>query len=221
MTGVDAALLAWMVVVGMDLVSVGQFMLSRPLVAGLVAGAIVGDPVAGGTVGMVFELFALDVMPIGAVRYPDYGMGAVVAAVVVAGAPFELVVGVGVLAGLVVAVAGEIGSHLVRRANGAATAMVADRIAEHGASAVTRLHLAGLARDGIRAVTVGAAGLVLARSVRAWFGIDAQTALLLALVMVGCALGTAAAGSFRVSGTREHGGWLVAGLLVGVGIALL
>ena len=42
-----AVLWMWGTVVGLDLISVGQFMLARPLVAGTVAGMIVGDPVAG------------------------------------------------------------------------------------------------------------------------------------------------------------------------------
>ena len=56
-----------------DLVSVPQALISRPLVAGCVAGWIAGDVEAGLRAGVLFELFALDVLPIGAVRYPDYG----------------------------------------------------------------------------------------------------------------------------------------------------
>jgi len=48
-------------VVGLDLVSVPQAMLSRPLVAGTVAGWLAGDLEAGLAVGVLLELFALDV----------------------------------------------------------------------------------------------------------------------------------------------------------------
>ena len=61
-------LIVWGTVVALDLVSVPQALLSRPVVAGSVAGWIVGDPVAGLRVGVLLELFALDVLPIGAVR---------------------------------------------------------------------------------------------------------------------------------------------------------
>ncbi|MBA3761296.1 MAG: PTS sugar transporter subunit IIC, partial [Gemmatimonadales bacterium] len=67
------SLLVWGTLVGLDLVSVPQAMISRPLVAGTVAGWLVGDVEAGLRIGVVFELFALDVLPVGAVRYPDYG----------------------------------------------------------------------------------------------------------------------------------------------------
>ncbi len=63
----------WGTVAGLDLVSVPQFMVARPFIVAVVAGAIVGDPLAGARIGIVLELFALDVLPIGAARYPDYG----------------------------------------------------------------------------------------------------------------------------------------------------
>jgi len=80
-------LVGWGTLVALDLVSVPQAMLSRPLVAGTVAGWIVGDVEAGLRVGIVLELFALDVLPIGAVRYPDYGPATVVGVALAAGAP--------------------------------------------------------------------------------------------------------------------------------------
>jgi hypothetical protein len=73
-------LLLWGTLVGLDLVSVPQAMISRPVVAGTVAGALAGDVEAGLRVGILFELFALDVLPVGAVRYPDYGPATVSAA---------------------------------------------------------------------------------------------------------------------------------------------
>ena len=44
----------------------------------------------------LLELFALDVLPIGAVRYPDYGPATVAAAALAAGAPWELGLGLSV-----------------------------------------------------------------------------------------------------------------------------
>ena len=73
------ALLAWATLVGLDLASVLQGLFNRPLVAGAVAGAIIGDPEAGLRIGAALELFALDVLPIGASRYPDYGAATVAA----------------------------------------------------------------------------------------------------------------------------------------------
>ncbi len=58
---------------GLDLVSVPQAMLSRPLVAGFLGGMVVGAPVQGLAVGALLELFALETLPVGAARYPDWG----------------------------------------------------------------------------------------------------------------------------------------------------
>jgi len=91
-----ALLVLWGTLVALDLVSVPQAMLSRPLVAGTVAGWILGDVEAGLRVGVVLELFALDVLPIGAVRYPDYGPATVVGVALAAGAPWEFGLGVSV-----------------------------------------------------------------------------------------------------------------------------
>ena len=99
--GTVLLLLVWGTLAGLDLVSVPQAMLSRPLVAATVAGAILGDVDAGLRVGAVLELFALDVLPVGAVRYPDYGPASVGAAAISAGAPWELSLGVAVGIGIV------------------------------------------------------------------------------------------------------------------------
>ena len=92
-------LVVWGTVTALDLVSVPQAMLSRPLVAGTVAGWLAGDIEAGLRVGVLFECFALDVLPIGAVRYPDYGPATVVAAALAAGAPWEFGLGIGAALG--------------------------------------------------------------------------------------------------------------------------
>src|SRR6266699_2448819 len=58
---------------GLDLVSVPQAMIARPLVAGPIAGAMLGDVVTGLELGVLFELFQYDILPMGATRYPEYG----------------------------------------------------------------------------------------------------------------------------------------------------
>ena len=61
-------LLIWGMFVGLDLVSLPQMMIARPLVAGTVAGAILGDIPTGLKLGVVFELLQFDILPVGAVR---------------------------------------------------------------------------------------------------------------------------------------------------------
>ena len=86
--------------------SVPQAMLARPVVAGAVAGWLAGDVEAGLRVGVLFELFALDVLPVGAVRYPDYGPATVAAVALAAGSPWQFALGVSAALGLVLAVLG-------------------------------------------------------------------------------------------------------------------
>ena len=73
------ALLGWGTLVGVDLVSLPQMMIARPLVAGTIAGAILGDIPTGLKLGIVFELLQYDILPVGAVRYPEYGPATVAA----------------------------------------------------------------------------------------------------------------------------------------------
>ena len=80
---VVGSLLVWGTIVGVDLVSFPQAMLNRPLVAASVTGFLIGDLEAGLRIGLLLECFALDVIPIGATRYPDFGPASVVATAVV------------------------------------------------------------------------------------------------------------------------------------------
>ena len=100
-----ACLLGWATLTGLDLVSWPQGLLARPLVAGTVAGLLLGDPLAGLQVGTVLELFALDVLPVGAARYPDYGAAAVAGTLAASAQPSDAF-GLGVGLGLILAVVG-------------------------------------------------------------------------------------------------------------------
>ncbi len=214
-------LLLWGTVVGLDLVSVGQVMFARPLVAGTVAGMIVGDPVAGGTVGVVLELFALDVMPVGAVRYPDYGIGAVAAAATAAGAPGALGTGVAVCVGLGVAYLGEVGIRVVRSRNTEDMRRNRAALEEGDESVVIATHLRGLLRDTLRSVAVTAAGLLLAAAAYRWAQVTVRGAVLVTIVLVGAAIGAAAAGGMRLSGRGLALRWFGLGMAAGVVLVVM
>ena len=64
----------------LDATTVGQFMLSRPLAAGLLAGWVAGDPMAGFLVGVVLEIYLLVAFPVGGARFPEGATATVVAA---------------------------------------------------------------------------------------------------------------------------------------------
>jgi PTS system mannose-specific IIC component len=65
-------------VLGLDVVSFPQAMISRPLVAATIAGILVGQPKSGLLIGAALELIALETLPFGASRYPEWGSAAVV-----------------------------------------------------------------------------------------------------------------------------------------------
>jgi PTS system mannose-specific IIC component len=216
-----ALLIIWGTLVALDLVSVPQAMLSRPLVAGAVAGWIVGDLEAGLRVGVVLELFALDVLPIGAVRYPDYGPATVVGVALAAGAPWELGLGLSVGGALILASLGGWTLMVVRRWNARAIQRQAAALAAGESGAIRRLQYAGLARDGARGAVLTALGLLAAWVLARWLTLDRGTAIGLTLVAVGTGLAAAANGAVRSAGRGARLKWLVAGALAGTLVAVL
>lgn len=211
-------LLLWGTWVGLDLASIAQVMINRPLVAGTIAGAILGDAQTGIMVGVVLELFALDVLPFGAARYPDYGLGAVAAAAAAVGAPapglFGL--GLGVVVGLVVAYAGEIGIQLVRGRTSAEVRRHRTALEAGDLSTIYRVHLRGIGRDALRATVLTALGLGLAGIARFAHPTTVRTVVVLSAVATGVGLGTALLGGVRMArGSRSSWTWLATGIVAG------
>ncbi len=141
----------------LDATSVGQFMVSRPLVAGTLAGWWLGDPVLGLEIGAILELFHLAGVPAGGSRVPESGPASAVAVGVgiSAGGPAGLALGL--VAGLVVSEVGGITiglqRHLVSRLVG--------RIEAGSVTApkLTAVHLSSMLLDFARGVVVTAVGL--------------------------------------------------------------
>ena len=71
-------------VAGLDVVSFPQAMLSRPIVAATIGGAFMGAPIAGLVAGAVLECLALESLPVGASRYPEWGSASVIAGAIAA-----------------------------------------------------------------------------------------------------------------------------------------
>jgi mannose/fructose/N-acetylgalactosamine-specific phosphotransferase system component IIC len=214
-------LLLWGTLTGLDLVSVPQAMISRPLVAGTVAGWLAGDLEAGVRIGVLFELFALDVLPVGAVRYPDYGPATVSAVALGTGAPWELGLGVSAALGLVLAVLGGWSLQVVRRWNARAIQRRAAALAAGESGAIRWLQYGAILRDALRGFILTLLGLVLASTITESVRLDRQTAVAFTLVAIGSALAAAASGAFRSSGRGPRLKWLLAGLGVGVLMAVL
>jgi len=127
-------------------------MISRPIVAGPLAGLLLGDPQAGMTAGVLLEILSLHQLPIGANRHWDTGPAAVSAA-----AAMTLSVGV---VGLVIAVGfgvlvGWVGSwtvHALRRVN--ARLVVDERDRRTLPRELSVRHLSAMGLDLVRAAAL-------------------------------------------------------------------
>jgi mannose/fructose/N-acetylgalactosamine-specific phosphotransferase system component IIC len=214
-------LVIWGTLVGLDLVSVPQAMIARPIVAGAVAGWLAGDVEAGLRVGVLFELFALDVLPVGAVRYPDYGPATVAATALAADSPWQFALGLSAALGLAVAILGGFGLQAVRRANARAIQHHSAALAAGESGAIRRLQYGSLLRDALRGAGLTAFGLASAWALGRYAWLDRSTALGLTLVAVGCGLSAVIGGALRSAGRGPRLRWLGAGALAGLIAAAL
>ena len=213
------ALIVWGTLVGVDLVSLPQMMIARPLVAGTVAGAILGDIPTGLKLGVVFELLQYDILPVGAVRYPEYGPATVAAVATAHASAGVLGLGLGALVGLVTGLVGGLTINLLRRVNSRIVHAAAAQLESGDPSALVRVHVGGLLRDALRAALVTMIGLALAWLARPLLAgvLTVRGAVLLAVATVATALAAGGAGTLRLVGRGPNLAWFAAGL--GGGIA--
>ena len=212
------ALIVWGTLVGVDLVSLPQMMIARPLVAGTVAGAILGDIPTGLKLGVVFELLQYDILPVGAVRYPEYGPATVAAVATAHASAGVLGLGLGALVGLVTGLLGGVTINVLRRVNSRIVHAAASELEAGDPRALVRVHIGGLLRDGLRAAVVTVVGLVLAWLARPLLGgvLTVRGAVLLAVAVVATALAAGAAGTLRLVGRGPTLAWFAAGLGGGI-----
>lgn len=209
-------------VVALDATSFPQAMVSRPLVAGTLTGALFGRPLDGLVIGFVMEAFALISLPIGAARYPEPGLAAVSAAgaYVAATAP-------GAAAGpLVVAIAAGFlwewvaGETVVlqRRRNGA----VLSRQGGLGERELERSHLSAMTMDFVRggavAVAGGLIGYGLLTVVQSYWGLPQSVTLGVLALLVAAMIGTTLP---LFGGARARLVPWGLGVLVGLGLVVL
>ena len=216
-------LLAWGTLVGLDLVSVPQMMIARPIVAGPIAGAILGDVPTGIQLGVLFELFQYDILPVGAVRYPEYGPATVAAVSAAHAAAGTLGLGLGAVVGLITAMAGGASLQAVRRLNTRAVHRAAAALETGEPRVLERLHIAGILRDGARAAVVTAVGLALAQLARSSLvgTVPFRSVVLLNVAAVGAALAAGTSGTLRLVGRGPGLRWFAAGLVGGAAVAWL
>jgi PTS system mannose-specific IIC component len=209
-------------ILGLDVVSFPQAMISRPLVAATLAGALVGAPARGLLAGVVLELFALETLPFGASRYPEWGSAAVVG-----GALFAVqrdgVIGALTFAAFAALVTASVGGWSMiqhRRLIARWAGGMREPLAAGDADAVIGLQLRGLTADLVRGGLMTFIGLViftpLSRAVMAAWTMSAAPSR---GVLVGCAGAVALGAVWKVVHTTTGARWyLLAGLVGGAAI---
>ena len=212
----------WATVAGLDLVSLLQTLISRPLIAGPVAGWLIGDPETGLRVGAVLELFALDVVPVGSSKYPDFGAAAIGAVAFAAGTDWTMTLGAAVGLGVALATIGGTTLPMVRRLTARVIRANTDALAAGDPAAVRRVHLTGLAHDLARSALVGGFALAIAlvgRRFSLWPG--TQLGGLLTKVALAGAAWAATHGAAASARTGIRWRWAATGLAAGTLMAWL
>jgi len=214
-----AALLVWGTLVGVDLVTVPQMMIARPLVAGTVAGLLLGDVETGLRVGVVLELFQFDVLPVGAARYPEYGPATIAAVALAHGMGGMPALGIGAGVGLALAVVGGISLHWLRTVNTRVVRKASVALEAGHPGALARVHAGGVLRDVARAGAITILGLAVATlGTRLGAGsLPAPVLVATNVAVCGVALATGGTGLLRLV-ERTKLRWLAAGLAAGLGL---
>jgi mannose/fructose/N-acetylgalactosamine-specific phosphotransferase system component IIC len=218
------AVLAVGTIAGLDLVSVPQAMLSRPLVAGFLGGAVAGRPLAGLAMGALLELFAFETLPIGAARYPDWGPAATAAGALAGlrGGAWDSAWMVGVMVvALVAAWLGGLTMHLARRITGLEIGRRERALEAGDPHALWAVQLGGIARDALRAALLTAFTFLIGERVARAVEVGWRAPRALAdVAVVGTALGVAVWSAWRLYGQGAARRWLATGAVVGIAALL-
>ncbi len=196
----------------LDGTSLGQVMVSRPLVGGVLTGWIMGDPATGLLVGGVLELYFIPVFPVGGADFPEGGPPSVVAVVGATLLPGVQGLALGVFLGLFWSRIAALTIRILRVLNGR---LIPDP--SRGVVTESRIiwgHLAGLGLDFSRGLVLTGLGMALALVLAVvldglW---PLNTSLTLGLLLLGASL---PAGAFLDS----LGGWRKRGVLFFAGLA--
>lgn len=217
-------LLAWLVpvipitllagVVGLDVVSFPQAMISRPIVGATLGGAFLGAPEAGLVCGTALECLALESLPVGASRYPEWGSASVVAGAVAAVGATESsfpdvgAFAVAVLVGILTAWVGGWTMVKHRQLIARFARPRLDQLAAGSRNTVIGLQVFGMTADLLRGAALGTVMYLLARPLAQL--VNARWTLsedLSRAVIIACVAAVAASAVWKdfhaISGTRR------------------
>lgn len=203
----------------LDGTSVGQFMVSRPLVAGALTGWLLGDPALGLVMGALLELYLLVSFPSGGARFPEGATAAVVAVASAAAVDAPGALPLGFAVGLVWGQVGGFSVSGIRHLNGRIIPEPDDPRPDR----VALSHLGAMTLDGLRGVLVTLVGVLGGRWAVAWMAVGwpLESADTRGLLLVG---GAVSAGILlrTLGGLHRHRILFAAGMALGlVGARLL
>ena len=199
-------------VLGLDVVSFPQAMVSRPIVAATAAGALIGQPERGLLMGVALEFFALESLPFGASRYPEWGSAAVVGGALFAMTPDNTPAAMTVSALLALFAASVGGTSMValRRWNARWARRQQQGIARGSGNTVVGLQLAGMTADLLRGGLLTLGALVVFRPLHeAIIGTFTFPSTLSRAVVVAVASAVGLAAVWKVVRTTAGARWLL------------
>jgi len=207
-------------VLGLDVVSFPQAMISRPLVAATVGGAFIGNAPLGLLLGAALELIALETLPFGASRYPEWGSASVVGGAIFASHPGQPAgaMTLAVLAALTTTWIGGWSMVKLRQLNAVWASRRRPALEAGARGTVISLQLMGMTADLVRgAVLTGIAYALLAPLATACIEIWSIEARLSRSIVVSAAASVAGAAAWKIFHSTAGARWFfVGGLAVGL-----
>lgn len=210
-------------VLGLDVVSFPQAMISRPLVAATFAGALVGHAESGLLIGAALELIALETLPFGASRYPEWGSAAVVGGAIFAAHPAHPAgaMTMAIFSALATTWIGGWTMVKLRQLNAVWSKSHRDAVEAGSRGAVMSVQLFGLTADLLRGVILTAlAYAVLAPVATACLGLWTIDARISRAVDVGLAASVCAGAAWKLFHSTPGARWIFLGGLA-VGLVML
>jgi mannose/fructose/N-acetylgalactosamine-specific phosphotransferase system component IIC len=210
-------------ILGLDVVSFPQAMISRPLVAATLSGALIGQSASGLLIGAALELIALETLPFGASRYPEWGSASVVGGAIFASHPSHPAgaMTMGTLAALATTWVGGWTMVKLRDRNAVWAGHRREALEAGARGSVVSLQLMGMTADFIRgaALTAIAYSLFapLAAACIALWSVDAR---LSRCVIVGLAASVAGGAAWKLFHSTTGARWFFVGGL-GLGLFML
>ena len=216
-------------ILGLDVVSFPQAMISRPIVGATLAGAFFGAPVAGLICGAALECLALESLPVGASRYPEWGSASAVAGAIAARGvtgdtlPHPAAFAVAVVAGIATAWIGGISMVKHRHLIAVYARPRLPQLVEGNRNTVVGLQLFGMTVDLLRGCVIALlayvpASLVAAFAMERWAVRDDITRAVVVTAVAAVAAASVWKDFHAISGTRRL---FLASLAIGTALVVI